>query len=760
MGFGRGGGGDDDDDGRDDRRRQRRLHLGPEASTAVSASASDREDDEDSADDYGPPAASAPATLSSRNAATRNRYTNNSQLSSPTAQATRFPISSTATSSDDDDVPLAQRIPTALTAQKSIRRQVREERQVRKLERAATTASKTTRASGSRAENEGRDREWEAFSRERHTTLRPAGVGAALPSAMPMTSSQEAAMHAIMGEPQQQQQQPSAPASAPVAKGRQRTMTMPSKAPAHNPFSPEDLAKRLQNVQLTAERVPTPTSAQQSPQPFGNYPVGGARGSFETPERSPGSMPTRGRSMKDYGRNDPYGNSPSSPLNTVLRSRSVHNAERDRESQRRMLDELPPPPPYRAAPAMPVDNAEQKTALSRQFSRSQSRAREDVSGSASQAHSPQAKKRSLSISRGSATSPHVHAFDHGEHVPPVPPLPLSMEEEGPDQQQQHHVLRKLLRPGTSGGRTSGRTSLDGERSGRSPVTPLAALPGAGQVVQQRVFVGDMQRFNMVEITNSTTAGDVIDMIDAQGSLKGLVGSGGWMVYEVAQDFGMERPIRSFELLSDVQASWNKDKMVNLFVLKMTPLSVPLSRSAIPSSSPMHHGYVEWESKRGKWSKRWMQLREHSLWLSKREGKDEIFLCSLSNFDAYSITRSHRAPKPFAFAVKSTDSLSFFENAADYLHNFSCNEKDGRIWMEKILVARSYVLHQERQVLFNPKAPGGNASGGLTRSGTRKSTTQRLPSAPLVSVPPPYSVANQLPQNGNVFEPGSLLSKQL
>ena len=40
----------------------------------------------------------------------------------------------------------------------------------------------------------------------------------------------------------------------------------------------------------------------------------------------------------------------------------------------------------------------------------------------------------------------------------------------------------------------------------------------------------------------------------------------------------ERPIRTFELLADVQASWNKDKMVNLFVMKMTPLAVPLSRN--------------------------------------------------------------------------------------------------------------------------------------------------------------------------------------
>jgi hypothetical protein len=260
------------------------------------------------------------------------------------------------------------------------------------------------------------------------------------------------------------------------------------------------------------------------------------------------------------------------------------------------------------------------------------------------------------------------------------------------------------------------------------------------VVQQRVFISSMQRFNMVEIGETTTAGDVIQMIEAEGSLKDFTGSGGWMVFEVAQDFGMERPIRSFEIVADVQASWNKDKMVNYLVLRMTPLDIPLNRSAIPSSSPTHSGYIEWEAKRGKWSKRFLQLREHSIWLSKRDNcQDQVLICSLSNFDAYQVTRAHRAPKAFAFAVKSTDKLSFFENTADYLHSFACSEKDGKIWMEKILVARSYVLFQERHVLFNPRAHvNGNASV-LSRSGTRKAIVQR----PLV----------------DVFEPGSLLSKQ-
>lgn len=40
----------------------------------------------------------------------------------------------------------------------------------------------------------------------------------------------------------------------------------------------------------------------------------------------------------------------------------------------------------------------------------------------------------------------------------------------------------------------------------------------------------------------------------------------------------ERPIREYELLADVSASWNKDKLLNAFVIKQTPLAQPLSRS--------------------------------------------------------------------------------------------------------------------------------------------------------------------------------------
>jgi hypothetical protein len=41
---------------------------------------------------------------------------------------------------------------------------------------------------------------------------------------------------------------------------------------------------------------------------------------------------------------------------------------------------------------------------------------------------------------------------------------------------------------------------------------------------------------------------------------------------------VERPIRHYERLGDVQASWNKDKLVNMFVVKLTPLAPLLARS--------------------------------------------------------------------------------------------------------------------------------------------------------------------------------------
>jgi hypothetical protein len=46
----------------------------------------------------------------------------------------------------------------------------------------------------------------------------------------------------------------------------------------------------------------------------------------------------------------------------------------------------------------------------------------------------------------------------------------------------------------------------------------------------------------------------------------------------------ERPIRNFELVNDVLASWSSTKMVNSFIVKRTPFADFLARSVCVSSS--------------------------------------------------------------------------------------------------------------------------------------------------------------------------------
>ncbi len=190
------------------------------------------------------------------------------------------------------------------------------------------------------------------------------------------------------------------------------------------------------------------------------------------------------------------------------------------------------------------------------------------------------------------------------------------------------------RPSSSKGRTSGDVT-DAEFIGRSktikssrpsieetraqqpsmadyaqqpPVPPLPTLTALQAMPQgpaspkrpefttlTRIFVGDLQRFNMVEIGPQTNGKDVLDIIRSQGDLSDSErATGGWMVFELCQDFGMgmsivfwslndlltltsllERPLRNFEILSHVSNSWNKERTTNAFMVKRTPLASPL-----------------------------------------------------------------------------------------------------------------------------------------------------------------------------------------
>ena len=86
---------------------------------------------------------------------------------------------------------------------------------------------------------------------------------------------------------------------------------------------------------------------------------------------------------------------------------------------------------------------------------------------------------------------------------------------------------------------------------------------------------------MVEVGPETNAKDVLDILEQQGDLREEARrSTGWMLFEVCQDYGMERPIRNYELITDISGSWNKEKTANVFMVKKSSLSYTLAVSYI------------------------------------------------------------------------------------------------------------------------------------------------------------------------------------
>ncbi|KAH8082006.1 hypothetical protein BXZ70DRAFT_901145 [Cristinia sonorae] len=605
------------------------------------------------------------------------------------------PRSPMTQSETDDDVPLAQQIPTALKAQKTIRRQVRDEiddlRRRKRSERKSGPPVTPLQQQTSSGSQQQQQHQFQFSGRPRGASSNDA-----------FSSTREALMAAAAAST------PSPSANRPTT--RPRTKTLPSNAT--NPFSPSDLRAKLLGIQTQAQ---TPSS---TPQGRGH----GRRPSDELQMRAArnAESPVEGRTLR--------------PQRSFHRSRaSEHHAEPLTHSS----PPLPPPPPVPVSVPTEVKLGRSATSASRRAVVRQEYATPFLD-EGHRVSLERARTTTGTGTRGTSSSSRRPSMDTREEErasprrPPMPPLPSA---------EVVHTFNSAV----------------------SSFIPAPTAPPPLQTKQtwnQRVFVCGLQRYCQVEVDAGTSAGELLRLMEARNELRGgpnLGPSGGWMVFEICHDFGMERPIRNFELLSAVSGSWIADKSTNAFMAKVTTLAPVLSRSAVPTSSPVFSGYVQHEYKRGKWQKRWMELREHSLWLSKKEnGKDQINLCSLHNFDAYTVTRVQKAPKGYVFAVKSTDNLSFFEDTSDYMHLFSCGEKDGAVWLEKIMLARSYVLYQDSNILTNTavNAPvAGQTGAALSRAGTRK-----RPAQPLLTIGP-VSASSDAPTIPPVsFEPGSLLAR--
>jgi hypothetical protein len=350
----------------------------------------------------------------------------------PTQQSRSNELGNVSTSGDDD-IPLAQRIPTALRAQRTILKQVRDEKDERRRLRALQRQQQQQQRQQKPTSNQtSRDKE-----PRHHTQIGPA--------------------------PQQGPNQPT-PSSSYTT--RPRTKTLPSNTT--RPIIAEDLARRLRDVQ-ELNTLPTPLSNKQQHSPSDIL-------SHSSHLRQRSVDPVR---VPNVGVQD----------RSLQHMRSFHRPSRVADAAR----EQPMPMP------------------------------------------PLAHDAHLLGRRATTTPRPVNQHDRSE----------SSHHASPDSQH-----RSIRRPQTSDGARQPAavpfhpsvfqqvTALHTPSDVPAPVTQAAPRDTKQVSWQQRVFIVDLQRFFTLIMSPMTTAKDVLDTLEKQGQLANWAGVGGWMLFEVSQDFGM------------------------------------------------------------------------------------------------------------------------------------------------------------------------------------------------------------------------------
>ncbi|TIA91790.1 hypothetical protein E3P99_00934 [Wallemia hederae] len=186
---------------------------------------------------------------------------------------------------------------------------------------------------------------------------------------------------------------------------------------------------------------------------------------------------------------------------------------------------------------------------------------------------------------------------------------------------------------------------------------------------------------------------------------------------------LRRSVRNFEKLYDITDNWSDDDSNGCFLIDShsnylkDSLSERKSRDAVIEYSTT----VQMQVSPGKWSKRYLQLFNDTLHLSKSDkAKDKHFICNMVSYDVYTLTKLYPgAPKPqrifddtlygHIFVVKSQDNSSLFEKKEDYSHVFAVTDSHAcRDWVKALTQSRTHALIHERPWLFkHPRESRGH-----------------------------------------------------
>ncbi|GAA5877427.1 hypothetical protein JCM8547_008796 [Rhodosporidiobolus lusitaniae] len=277
----------------------------------------------------------------------------------------------------------------------------------------------------------------------------------------------------------------------------------------------------------------------------------------------------------------------------------------------------------------------------------------------------------------------------------------------------------------------------------------SATTSSNPTTEQKVYLegaGMEGKYVSVPVGEKTVAGEMVAFATKKGALGKPAGpkealEGGWALWEVWKSVGIERPIREYEFVSDIIKSWDDGSAV--YVFRRTPLWPILSSHARLHPTMPRTGQVQLEVKKGKWSKRFLEMKDGAISYSKTEkGKDATVLCQLSNFDVFFVSPQvvdHlKAPKPFVFALKSRLTRAHFEEKSEWCHFLSTKTADeATSWVKTILEAGNAVARQREQaVLGASTAPSTSSpflSGPLIPAAAFSTSPSDVPPVPALPI---------------------------
>lgn len=245
---------------------------------------------------------------------------------------------------------------------------------------------------------------------------------------------------------------------------------------------------------------------------------------------------------------------------------------------------------------------------------------------------------------------------------------------------------------------------------------------------QRVIVVCNKKRMQLPVTPTTTPLDLIktaatvltDPIDVRTAV----------LSELFAKVSITRPLRNYEYVRDVMNSWDYDTQNELTIIDSDMDGINqddlLSYKVSETRPEGMSCFIQYSSRPGKWTKRYMTLRpDGQLVMAKNEKaseKDQENICTLTDYDIYSITQQKlarvRPPKKICFAVKSMQKSNIFADESQYVHFFCTNDRGTATAFYRALQRwRSwYLKHQKGEGLKKTVPTSRNVSGAQAGPG--------------------------------------------